>query len=170
MWIISEHSRKDGEAIISASVGSPFDPLVNSAAEYVVKKGLFLLIAAGNEAVDACTISPASTPLVFTVAASSISNVLATFSNYGTCVDIIAPGVNCRTAYLSNGYADGDGTSLATPYVAGWAAVVQGCMHFKAPEKLANYLIQHSLKGAIEGDLKGTPNNFINLNCPLYCL
>ncbi|RWS22106.1 proteinase T-like protein [Leptotrombidium deliense] len=93
----------------------------------VVKKGLFLLIIAGNAAVDTCTRSASSTPLVFTVAASNISNALAPFSNYGTCVDIIAPGVNSRIAYLSNRYADGDGTSLATPYLAGWAAVVQGC-------------------------------------------
>lgn len=77
------------------------------------------VIAAGNEFQDACATSPASTPEAITVGASDSRDQFADFSNYGTCVDIIAPGVQISSTTPKGRTAEQDGTSMACPHVAG---------------------------------------------------
>jgi hypothetical protein len=85
------------------SLGGSRSTAVNSAAANAVTAGVFMAVAAGNEAVDASNSSPASEPTVFTVGATDSSDRLASFSNFGTLVDALAPGVSILSTWLNGG-------------------------------------------------------------------
>ena len=85
------------------SLGGARSTAVNSAAANVVSAGVFLAVAAGNEAQDASNSSPASEATAYTVGATDSSDRLASFSNYGTVVDILAPGVSILSTWLNGG-------------------------------------------------------------------
>jgi len=90
-------------AVANMSLGGGRSTAVNSAAANAVSAGVFMAVAAGNSAVDASNSSPASEPTVFTVGATDSSDRLATFSNYGSVVDILAPGVSILSTWLNGG-------------------------------------------------------------------
>lgn len=85
------------------SLGGARSTAVNSAAANVVSAGVFLAVAAGNEAQDASNSSPASEATAYTVGATDSSDRIASFSNYGTVVDILAPGVSILSTWLNGG-------------------------------------------------------------------
>jgi hypothetical protein len=85
------------------SLGGSRSTAVNSAAANAVRAGVFMAVAAGNEAQDASNSSPASEPTVYTVGATDSTDRVATFSNYGTVVDIHAPGVAILSTWLNGG-------------------------------------------------------------------
>ncbi|KAI8866057.1 subtilisin-like protein [Ramicandelaber brevisporus] len=123
-WVASEHKAGRGGAkgsVINMSLGGSKSTTVNAAASAAVKAGVHVAVAAGNSAADACTFSPASATGVLTVAASDVNDKFATFSNYGTCVEVIAPGVNVLSAWNTNDSATNtiSGTSMASPHSAG---------------------------------------------------
>ena len=84
-----------------------------------INAGITYAIAAGNDTADACLFSPARTPAAITVGASNNTDSVAWFSNYGTCMDIIAPGENITAAWNTSNTATNtiSGTSMATPHV-----------------------------------------------------
>lgn len=108
--------------IASMSLGGGLAEALNEAVEAAVKAGVLVIVAAGNEAGPACEVSPASAPSAVTVGAHDVKNGMASFSNYGSCVDIFAPGVAIYSSTIPNTYATWSGTSMATPHVAGVAA------------------------------------------------
>jgi cerevisin len=121
-WAVQ--NSKGRNAVISVSIGGDRNWAVNQAVADAVNNGIFVVSAAGNENRDACLVSPASSPHSFTVGATDIYDRKASFSNWGRCVNILAPGVdvlstaighNSNTQYMS-------GTSMACPHVAGLAA------------------------------------------------
>jgi uncharacterized repeat protein (TIGR02543 family) len=99
---------------------SVYSSTVNNA----VAKGISSVVAAGNSDADAAGFTPANVPAVITVAASDSSNDRADFSNWGTVVDIAAPGVNIKSAQAGGGYIMYSGTSMATPHVAAAIALI----------------------------------------------
>jgi subtilisin family serine protease len=113
--------------VINMSLGSngsyTLDNAVTKAANYggSLKKGLLIAVAAGNFSKSATTMSPARVnhAKVFTVSAMDANDSWASFSNYGTPVDFIAPGVNILSTYKDGGYTTMSGTSMAAPHVAG---------------------------------------------------
>jgi subtilisin family serine protease len=114
-------------AVANMSLGGGTSTMLDSAITKSVSSGVVYAIAAGNSAVDACTQSPArvggSLAGAITVAATANNDTEASFSNYGTCVDIWAPGVSILSTYLNNGMATASGTSMASPHAAGAAAL-----------------------------------------------
>ena len=113
-------------AVANMSLGGPQNKAVDDAVKGAVAKGVFFGVAAGNDGADACGHSPAAagtTSGVDTVAATDSSDTEASWSNYGNCVDIWAPGVSIYSTYKSGSYATLSGTSMATPHVVGGAAL-----------------------------------------------
>jgi aqualysin 1 len=113
-------------AVANMSLGGPQNTAVDDAVKGAVAKGVFFGVAAGNDGADACGHSPAAagtTSGVDTVAATDSSDTEASWSNYGNCVDIWAPGVSIYSTYKSGSYATLSGTSMATPHVVGGAAL-----------------------------------------------
>ena len=113
-------------AVANMSLGGPQNTAVDDAVKGAVANGVFFGVAAGNDGANACAHSPAAagtTSGVDTVAATDSSDAEASWSNYGNCVDIWAPGVSIYSTYKSGGYATLSGTSMATPHVVGGAAL-----------------------------------------------
>ena len=115
---------RTGPAVVNYSGGGPANSAMDAAAARTVASGVPLVAAAGNESTDACTRSPGRTASAITVAASSRSDTRAAFSNYGSCVDLFAPGVGVLSSYVSSATDTEvlDGTSMATPHVTGAVA------------------------------------------------
>src|SRR2546428_13393971 len=107
------------------SLGGGYSDALNDAVTTSISAGVFYGVAAGNASDDACYYSPASTPAATTVGATDESDIEADFSNRGGCLDIWAPGVNVTPAGIAddNATEPWSGTSMATPHVAGAAAL-----------------------------------------------
>lgn len=122
-WAAAQHA-SNTPAVMNLSLGGGYDSVLNAAIRVAVNDGITVAVASGNEAQDACNVSPASEPLAITVNASTSVDNDADFSNYGACTDIYAPGVNILSAgHSSDSSSAGmSGTSMASPHVAGAAA------------------------------------------------
>lgn len=118
-------------AVANMSLGGGVSQLLDDAVRNAAAKGIFFSIAAGNSATSACTSSPArigggGTAGVLVTAATDSNDLEASFSNYGSCVDIWAPGVNVTSLKLGGGTTVMSGTSMASPHVGGAAALYWG--------------------------------------------
>ena len=109
--------------VANMSLGGSTSSTLNAAVENAVNAGVVFVVAAGNESTDACSKSPASAPNAITVSAMDSNDNFAYFSNYGNCVDMIAPGVAILSTWKGGDYNTISGTSMASPHVAGVAAV-----------------------------------------------
>ncbi|XP_070538874.1 extracellular serine proteinase-like [Ptychodera flava] len=110
--------------IVSMSITGGKSVVINDAVERLADKGYIVIAAAGNDQRDACLNSPASAPLAITVGATTEKDSFYTFSNFGPCVDILAPGKGIESAnsQSNNAYVLKEGTSMACPHVTGVAA------------------------------------------------
>lgn len=112
--------------VSNMSLGGGKSASINSASAALVASGVFLAVAAGNSGDDASFYSPASEPTVCTVGATTVNDTLIYWSNYGTTVDILAPGVDVTSTWLNGGVNTISGTSMASPHVAGLGAYLLG--------------------------------------------
>jgi subtilisin family serine protease len=142
--------------VLSMSLGGPgYSQASQDAIEAAIEAGMPVLVAAGNDASDACSYTPAAIPAAVTVGASDDNDIIAGFSNWGTCVDIFAPGVAITSAdWLSEqGYKDLQGTSMACPHVAGVAALFLQ----QNPEATGEQIQEMILVGGMPGVVKQAP-------------
>ena len=115
-------------SVVNMSLGSSRSTTINSAVRRLATSGIAVVVAAGNENQNACNTSPASEPSVITVGATTQRDRLASFSNWGSCVDINAPGeaIVSSSNYGNQYLAELSGTSMAAPHVAGVVSVILG--------------------------------------------
>ncbi|KAF5620640.1 serine protease precursor [Fusarium sp. NRRL 25303] len=147
--------------VINMSFGNTKSTAVNSAAKALVDAGYFAVVAAGNGDLfgnpeDVAGFSPASEPSVCSIGASDISDKVADFSNYGSLIDLYAPGVDVLSTWIGGGKNTISGTSMATPHVVGLGAYFLSLG--KAATGLCEYLQGIALKDVIDNVPSGTKN------------
>ncbi|MFD0268683.1 S8 family serine peptidase [Streptomyces sp. NPDC127106] len=149
-------------AVLNGSLGGGRSTAVNAAADALFDAGVLPVFAAGNEAQDACNVSPASAARAVTVAATDRSDRETDFSNFGQCVDLFAPGEEIVSARLSGGSVALDGTSMAAPHVTGVAALYKAAHPDETPAQVAGFLEQRSTKDILTRLSYNTPNRLLN--------
>jgi aqualysin 1 len=149
-WAVGNHVAGQ-PAVANLSLGGGASSSLDAAINRLINDGVTVAVAAGNSSADACNGSPSRVPNAFTVAASDINDALASFSNRGSCVDIIAPGVSITAAWLDSNTATNtiSGTSMATPHAAGAAAKFLQANPSAAPATVTSALVQASTKNVV---------------------
>ncbi len=156
-WVAANHRKP---AVANMSLGGGTNTSVNNAAVNLMNAGVFLAVAAGNDGADACNSSPASAPGAMTVGASSSSDTRASWSNFGSCVNLYAPGVGITSAWHSSNTSTNtiSGTSMASPHVAGVAALYKATFGDASQATINNWLANTATPNLISGNPAGTPN------------
>jgi serine protease len=164
-WIVGQQ-RAAGKpaAVANLSLSGGASDTVDAALRSVIAEGVTVAVAAGNgnqagRAIDACKISPARVAEALTVSATNSSDTKPTWANIGPCVDLFAPGVSITSAWYTSDTATDtiSGTSMATPHVAGVAALLQsdGAL---APAVIASSLVGGATPNVVVNPGSGSPN------------
>ena len=159
-WVTGNHVKP---AVANLSLGGGFSQATNDAVTRLANAGVFVAVAAGNSNQNACNFSPASAPVVTTVAASTISDAKASYSNFGSCVDIYGPGSSITSAWYTSTSATNtiSGTSMATPHVAGVAALYKSARGESSQSTIDSWLKTNATLNKITGNPTGTPNRLL---------
>ncbi|EOO01749.1 putative serine protease protein [Phaeoacremonium minimum UCRPA7] len=142
------------------SLGGSSSTSINSAARSMISAGVFLAVAAGNNNANAANYSPASESTVCTVGATDSNDARASFSNYGSVVDIFAPGVDILSSWIGSTTATNtiSGTSMATPHITGLGAYLLTLFGAKTPQALCTYIQSIATSGVLTNIPSGTVN------------
>ncbi len=156
-WVAANHQKP---AVANLSLGGGANQSVDDAATRLSDAGVFVAIAAGNDNANACNYSPARAARTTTVAASTSTDAKASYSNYGSCVELYAPGSSITSAWhtSSTGTNTISGTSMATPHVAGVAALYKATYGDAGWSTVNNWLTSNAVSGVITGNVTGTVN------------
>ncbi len=150
-------------AVANMSLGGGVDTTLDNAVNNSINSGVTYAIAAGNSNANACNSSPARVAAAITVGATDINDNRASFSNFGTCLDIFAPGVNITSAWNSSDTATNtiSGTSMATPHVTGAAALVASANPGFTPQQVRDSLVNNATNGVVANPGTGSPNKLL---------
>jgi subtilisin family serine protease len=158
-WVIAQFQSRPNGAVINMSLGGRVNVAMNSAVERAVAAGITVVVAAGNSRRDACAFSPASAANAITVGATDKFDVKASFSNIGPCLDIFAPGVGITSLFTSQGSIwTISGTSMASPHVAGVAALLLQEDPSLTPAKIIERIRADATPGVVTNAGRGSPN------------
>jgi len=159
-WIVAH--KGSGPAVVNMSVGAAaFQPLDDAVAR-TVSAGIAVVVAAGNAGTNACTTSPARAKAAITVGATDAKDTRASWSNYGSCLDVFAPGVDIKSASVDSNSATTtmSGTSMATPHTTGAVARYLQNHQKSTPAQTVAALTTASTKSAVK-DAKGSVNRLL---------
>lgn len=150
-------------AVANMSVGGGFSTALNSAVTSSVNSGVTYAVAAGNNGADACNYSPASASSALTVGATTSTDARAYYSNFGGCVDLFAPGDAITSDWFTSDTATNtiSGTSMATPHVAGTAALYLSVNPAATPAAVASAITSNATMNHVSNAGSGSPNRLL---------
>jgi subtilisin family serine protease len=156
-WVASSALRP---AVANMSLGGGKSAAMNAAVAGAVAKGVTMVVAAGNSSADACNYSPASEPSALTVGATTSSDTRASYSNYGSCVDVFAPGSSITSDWNTSSSATNtiSGTSMASPHVTGVAALATEANPGASPAAIASFITSKASINKVISAGTGSPN------------
>jgi subtilisin family serine protease len=168
-WAVRDALKRGKPAVMTMSLGGDRDELLDRAAQRAKGHGFTVVTASGNDAGDSCDMSPGADPAAISVAASDETDALASYSNYGKCTDIIAPGSSIAAAYVTSRTASAQlsGTSMATPLVAGAVLQLLQKRAHATPTQIGMALRCLSTKGAVTGLSASTVNRLVHTGSAL---
>ena len=145
------------------SLGGGISSALNTAVNNSVAAGVVWAVAAGNSNANACNYSPAAAASALTVGATTSGDARSSFSNFGTCVDVFAPGSAIYSSTTNGGYASWNGTSMASPHVAGAAALFLSRYPAATAADVNNWVITNATTGLVTSAGTGSPNRLLNI-------
>lgn len=156
-WVTNNHV---SPAVANMSLGGPASSATDNAVNNSIAAGVTYAVAAGNDNASACGYSPARVNDALTVGSTTSSDARSSFSNYGSCVDIFAPGSSITSAWHTGNSATNtiSGTSMASPHVAGAAALYLGNNAGASPATVFSALTSDATSGVISSVGAGSPN------------
>lgn len=160
-WVTANHMKP---AIANMSLGGGISQAVDDAVTASIQAGVTYVVAAGNENSQACNSSPARVPTAITVGSTTSTDARSSFSNYGNCVSVFAPGSDILSTWIGSPTATNtiSGTSMASPHVAGVAALYAASHPTASPAAIKQALLAGSLAGKVTNAGSGSPNLLIN--------
>lgn len=160
-WVTANHK---GTSVANMSLGGPLSQALEDAIANSIKSGVTYAVAAGNDNKSACLSSPARLKVAIKVGSTTVTDARSSFSNYGDCVDIFAPGSDIESAWDTSTSATKtiSGTSMATPHVAGVLALYLERNPSSSPEQVKAALLAGSINGKITSVGTGSPNRLLN--------
>lgn len=156
-WVAANAARP---AVINMSLGGGTSSTLDAAVANTVAKGIAVVVAAGNANANACNYSPAREPSALTVGATTSSDARASYSNFGTCLDLFAPGSSIKSTWhtSSNATSTLSGTSMAAPHVTGLAALILQETPSATPAQIADAVKTGATTGKVTSAGSGSPN------------
>lgn len=159
-WVRLNHI---APAVANMSLGGGASSALDTAVNNLHNANVTIAVAAGNSNTDACTQSPARAANAITTGSTTTSDARSSFSNFGTCVDIFAPGSGILSAWFSSTTATAtlSGTSMASPHVAGAAALYKQANPSASSTTIRNALVNNATSGVLTGIGSGSPNRLL---------
>ncbi|MEO8379055.1 MAG: S8 family serine peptidase [Acidobacteriota bacterium] len=161
-WVTADHAA-GAPAVANMSLGGGVSTALDDAVRRSISDGVTYALASGNDNANACNSSPSRVAEGITVNSSTSTDARSSFSNWGTCTDIFAPGSSITSAWYSSNTATNtiSGTSMATPHVTGAAALYLQGNPSASPATVANALISNATLNKITSPGTGSPNRLL---------
>jgi subtilisin family serine protease len=165
-WVAGQSHRP---AVVNMSLGTGASAMLDSAVAKLGSMGITPVVAAGNSSDNACNYSPAREPSAITVAATNSSDQRASFSNFGSCVDLFAPGASIQSAWITTNTASSSlsGTSMAAPHVAGHVAQILQAKPTLTTAEVTQQLLANATLNIVKSAGTGSPNRLLYSMLPI---